>query len=49
MIMFATIYGVGIGFGYIASRPMVLLTQRLMVFHGISHMSMVSALFWSFQ
>ena len=38
LVMAMTVYGAGIGWGYLASRPFPLVTQRLLVFHGISHM-----------
>ena len=43
-IMFGTMYGVGIGWAYICSRPFNQLMQRLVVFHGVSHVIMVSSL-----
>ena len=47
-IMLGCIYGAGIGWGYMASRPMVMLTQRLIVFHGVSHIALVTALGMTF-
>ena len=47
-IMLGCIYGAGIGWGYLASRPMVMLTQRLIVFHGVSHIALVTALGMTF-
>ena len=43
-IMFGTLYGVGIGWAYLCSRPFTQLMQRLVVFHGVSHLIMVSSL-----
>ena len=39
-----SIYGAGICYGYVASRPFQMVTQRLVVFHGITHMFMVASL-----
>ena len=37
-VMAGSIYGFGILWGYTLSRPFPLLAQRLVVYHGISHM-----------
>lgn len=42
--MLGTMYGAGIGWSYMASRPMLMVTQRLVIFHGLSHMCLVTAL-----
>ena len=42
-IMFGTIYGAGIGWAYLCSRPWTQLMQRLVVFHGVSHAIMVTS------
>ena len=42
-VMFASIYAGGIGWAYLASRPFTMVTQRLLAFHGISHMFMITA------
>ena len=42
--MFATIYGTGILWSFAISRPMPTLMQRLIVYHGVSHMFFVGAL-----
>ena len=42
--MFGSIYGFGIVWGYIASRPFPSIMQRLLVYHGVSHMFFVAAL-----
>lgn len=44
LVMFGTLYGAGICWAYWASRPFTQVTQRLVVFHGVSHMVMVAAL-----
>ena len=44
LVMLFSIYGAGIGWSYLASRPFPMITQRLVVFHGLSHMFLVSAL-----
>ena len=36
--MFGTIYGTGILASYAASRPFPLISQRLIVYHGLSHL-----------
>ena len=48
LVMLGSIYGAGIGWAYLASRPMVMLTQRLVIFHGISHLALVTAFCMSF-
>ena len=42
--MGATIYGSGVVWGYTVSRPMPMLMQRLIVYHGCAHMFGVLAL-----
>ena len=42
--MGATIYGSGIMWGYLASRNMNLLAQRLAIYHSVSHIFLVLAL-----
>ena len=37
-VMAGTIYGSGILWGYTISRPFSLLSQRLVIYHGVSHM-----------
>ena len=44
IIMFGTLYGVGIGWAYACSRPFTQLMQRLLVFHGVSHAVMTMGL-----
>ena len=43
LICFMSLYGAGIMWAYFASRPMIMMTQRLAVFHGISHMCLATA------
>ena len=43
--MFGTIYGAGILSAYAVSRPLPMLTQRLVVYHMVSHISFVTAAF----
>lgn len=38
LFMFGSIYSVGTAIAYLGSRPMGMITQRLVVYHGISHM-----------
>ena len=47
LVMFGSIYGVGIGWAYLCSRPWTQLMQRLVVFHGVSHLFMVTSLLMS--
>mmetsp|Transcript_115208 Transcript_115208/g.159862 ORF Transcript_115208/g.159862 Transcript_115208/m.159862 type:complete len:161 (+) Transcript_115208:2-484(+) len=42
--MGASIYGSGILWGYVVSRPMPMMMQRLVVYHGVAHMAGVVAL-----
>ena len=42
--MGAALYGGGIIYGYAASRPFALLSQRIFVYHAISHAGLVFAL-----
>ena len=44
LVMFMSIYGAGIAWAYVCSRPMVMLSHRLIAFHGISHACMVTSL-----
>ena len=44
LAMLGSIYGGGIAWAYAASRPFVMLTQRLVVFHGLSHLALVTGL-----
>lgn len=39
--MGATLYGTGIVWSYTISRPFTQLTQRLLVYHGMSHLFFV--------
>jgi len=43
LFMGFSIYGAGIFTGYFASRPFPMLMQRLIVYHGISHMFLATA------
>ena len=43
LCMFNILWGAGIGWAYVCSRPFVLLTQRLVVYHCVSHMMFASA------
>lgn len=36
--MFGTVYGTGLLFGYLASKKMPMVMQRLAVYHSVSHM-----------
>jgi len=38
LVMGASLYGAGVCWGYLASRPFTMVTQRLVVFHSITHM-----------
>ena len=42
--MFGTIYGTGMLWAFGVSRPMPHLMQRLVVYHGVSHMFFVAAI-----
>ena len=42
-VMGGTIYGTGILWSYMISRPFPQLSQRLVVYHGISHLFFVAA------
>ena len=43
-VMGGSIYGGGIIWSYIISRPLPSLSQRLVVYHGMSHLFFVTAL-----
>ena len=43
-VMSGTIYGAGIGISYIASRPFPLLSQRLLIYHGLCHFFLINAM-----
>lgn len=43
-VMGGTIYGTGVIWAYFISRPLPQLAQRLVVYHGISHLFFVAAL-----
>ena len=43
-VMGFTLYGAGICWAFIVSRPFLLLTQKLVVFHGISHMCLATTM-----
>ena len=43
-VLGGTVYGGGILFGFVASRPFPDLHQRLLVYHGISHIFFVTAI-----
>jgi hypothetical protein len=43
-VMGGTIYGAGILWAYVVSRPFPHLSQRLVVYHGISHLFFVTAI-----
>ena len=47
LIMGFSIYGAGIAWGYVCSRPFTMLTQRMVVFHGVSHMFMMTSVLMS--
>ena len=49
LIMLFSLYGAGIVWGYMASRPFTMITQRLVVFHGVSHMALVCSLCLTLQ
>ena len=38
LVMFSTIYGTGILWSYVISRPFTQIMQRLVVYHGMSHL-----------
>lgn len=42
--MGTSFYGAGIVWAYVISRPFSVLSQRLIVYHGISHLFLVAAL-----
>ena len=42
--MSGTIYGTGILWSYVISRPFTSLSQRLVVYHGVSHLFFVVSL-----
>ena len=46
--MALTMYGGGICWAYFCSRPFQLVTQRLIVFHGVSHMFLATTLALTF-
>ena len=43
-VMGGTIYGSGIMWGYYCSRPFPMLMQKLVVYHGVSHMFLAMSL-----
>jgi hypothetical protein len=43
-VMAGSIYGTGIIWSYVISRPFTALSQRLVVYHGISHLFFVASL-----
>jgi hypothetical protein len=43
-VMGGSIYGSGLLWGYYASRPFPMLMQRLVVYHGVSHMFLAVSL-----
>ena len=45
--MFGTIYGMGTVYGYVASRPFTTMAARMVIYHGVSHLFFVAALFSS--
>jgi len=42
-VMGGAIYGSGMAWGYYCSRPFSMLMQKLVIFHGVSHMFLVVA------
>ena len=36
--MGGTVYGIGMMYAYVAAKPFMLLMERMVVFHGISHL-----------
>ena len=42
-VMAGTIYGTGIVWSYVVSRPFPALSQRLVVYHGLSHLFFVTS------
>ena len=42
LVMGLTLYGAGIMWGYAASRHFNMITQRLLVYHGVSHMFLIT-------
>lgn len=44
LVMGFSIYGAGIAWAYVCSRPFTMLTQRMVVFHGVSHMFFATAI-----
>ncbi len=42
-VMGGTVYGTGILWSYVVSRPFPALSQRLVVYHGLSHLFFVTA------
>jgi len=44
LVMGFSLYGAGICWAYLCSRPFNMVTQRLVVFHGVSHMFLVTTL-----
>lgn len=42
-VMFGSIYGTGIVWSYVLSRPFPQLMQRLVVYHGLSHLFFIAA------
>ena len=47
--MALSLYGGGICWAYLCSRPFNMLTQRLVVFHGVSHMILATPLLMTVQ
>ena len=43
LVMAMSIYGAGIAWAFVCSRPFTMLTQRLLVFHGVSHMFLATS------
>ena len=43
-VMGGTVYGAGVLWSYVISKPFPQLAQRLVVYHGISHLFFVTAL-----
>ena len=49
VFMLGSIYAAGICMGYASSRPFPMLMQRLVVYHGISHVSLLVGMSLAFQ
>jgi hypothetical protein len=47
--MAGTVYGSGLLFSYVASRPFPFITERLLVYHGISHLFLIVSLAFVIQ